>query len=85
MPKYIPLIGWLGLVCGIVSAASAFLPGWGAFISMTAMLPGFLLSSLYVMMSTRHQIEMPKINPGYIGMILSSTPLILFIFFYITS
>lgn len=85
MPKYIPLLGWIGLLCGVVAAVSAFLPGWGVFISMVAMLPGFLISSLYVMMSTRHELKMPKINPGYIGMVLSSTPLVLFIFFFITS
>lgn len=85
MPKYIPLLGWIGLLCGMIAAVSAFLPGLGFFIAITAMLPGFLLSSFYIMMATRHEVATPKINPGYIGMILSSTPLILFIYFYLTS
>jgi hypothetical protein len=85
MQKLLPFFGIAGLICGIVCATSAFLPGVGVFISMIAMVPGFLLSSLYVMFATRYEVETPKINPGYIGMALSSTPLLLFIFFFLTS
>jgi hypothetical protein len=85
MQKYIPLIGWAGLIFGIVTAIAAFMPGLGFFIAITAMLPGFLLSSLYVMLSSRHQVETPRIHPGYIGMVLSSVPIVLFIFYFVTT
>jgi hypothetical protein len=49
------------------------------------MLPGFICSSLYVLFSTRYQMPTPKwINPGMIGMLLNSTPLIMFIYFQVT-
>lgn len=85
MLKYLPLIGWGGLVFGIITAIFAFMPGSLVFISIFSMLPGFLLSSLYVMMSTRNDITTPKFNPGYIGMLLSSIPLILIIYFFVTT
>lgn len=84
MLKYLPLIGWSGLVFGIITAIFAFMPGTLVFVAMLSMLPGFLLSSLYVMFTTRHNIETPKFNPGYAGMLLSSIPLILIIYFYLT-
>jgi hypothetical protein len=84
MLKYLPLIGWGGLIFGIITAIFAFMPGTLVLFSMFSMLPGFLLSSLYVMFTTRHNLETPKINPGYWGMALSSTPLILIIYFILT-
>ncbi|HTF04756.1 MAG TPA: hypothetical protein VK826_12060 [Bacteroidia bacterium] len=84
MKKYIPLFGWAGLIFGITTAISSFLPGYGFFIAMTSALPGFLTSSLYVLLSSRYEVKAPRINPGYIGMALSSTPIIIFIIFAIS-
>lgn len=86
MLKYYRQFGWAGIVFGAITVLGFFIPDiTGVKISMIAMLPGFLFSSLYVMVTTRNQIETPKINPGYVGMLLSSAPIILFIFFALSS
>lgn len=84
MQKYITLLGWFGLAFGIITAVASFLPGYGAFIGMGCMFPGFLFSSLYVLLLSKYEIVAPKFNPGYIGLLLSSTPILLFIYFYAT-
>jgi hypothetical protein len=86
MVKYVPFFAWAGIICGLICTAGLLMPGlYGFTVSLIAMLPGFLFSSLYVMLTTRHEIETPKINPGYVGMLLSSAPIILFIFFAISN
>ena len=86
MLKYYRFFGIAGVALGLVCAVGIFLPDiTGLRISMLAMLPGFLFSSLYIMLTTRHEIPTPKINPGYVGLLLSSVPLILFIYFAITT
>ncbi len=86
MVKYVPFFGYAGVICGLICAIGIFLPDvTGLTISMIAMLPGFLFSSLYIMLTTRFEIETPKINPGYVGLLFSSVPLLLFIFFFLTS
>jgi hypothetical protein len=85
MKKITPTIGWIGLALGIIVAVSAPLPGYGIFIALFGMLPGFICSSIYVLFSTRYQLPHPKwINPGLVGMLLNSTPLIMFIYFSIS-
>jgi hypothetical protein len=86
MLKYYRQLGWAGVVCGMVCVIGFFIPDiTGVKVSMIAMLPGFLCSSLYIMYTTKYEIETPKINPGYIGLLLSSAPVLLFLYFLITS
>jgi len=84
MQKLTPLFGWIGIALGIVTAIAAPLPGWGTPIAFFCMLPGFLFSSVYVLFSTRYQIKPKWINPGYVGMLLNSTPLIMLFYFQFT-
>lgn len=84
MRNYVPLLGWFGLLFGLITAIASFLPGYGAFVGMGSMFPGFLFSSVYILLMGRYEITPPKFNPGYYGILLSSTPIILFIYFYAT-
>jgi hypothetical protein len=80
MLKYYRLFGQAGIICGLICVSGIFIPApTGLAISIFSMLPGFLFSSLYVMVTTRNEIETPKINPGYMGMLLCSVPVILVI------
>lgn len=81
MLQYYRFFGGAGVVCGLICAAGLLLPGMtGVTVSVIAMLPGFLFSSLYIMLTTRHELETPKINPGYLGLLLSSAPVLVIIF-----
>jgi hypothetical protein len=86
MLKYIPFFGWAGIACGMICAVGIFIPDLtGLKVSMVSMLPGFLFSSLYIMFTTKYEVDTPKINPGYVGLLLNSTPIILFIFFLLSN
>lgn len=80
MLKYYRQFGWAGIAFGVICTAGLFIPDiTGLKVSFVAMLPGFLFSSLYIMLTTKHEIETPKINPGYVGLLFSSAPIVLFI------
>ncbi len=81
MRKITPTLGWIGFSLGIVVMAASLMPGRGPYIAVFAMLPGFLLSSVYVLFSTKYQLKTKYINPGFMGMILNSTPLAMFVYF----
>ena len=81
MEKITRVLGWTGLIIGVIVMITAMGPGRWPFIGFIGMLPGFLFSSAYVLLSTKYQIQSKWINPGYAGMLLSSTPLILIIYF----
>lgn len=81
LEKITPYIGWAGFVTGLITASFALLPGSYQFYAIFTMFPGFLLSSFYILMSTRYRIVNRLFNPGYIGMALNSIPLILIVYF----
>jgi hypothetical protein len=81
MPRYIRLLGWFALLLGAATAIFSTQPGIFGLLSLPMMFMGLGLSTLYLMLSTRHRVEHGYIHPGYIGMLLSSVPLILFIWF----
>lgn len=81
MPRYIRPLGWFALLFGAATAIFSALPGIFGFLSLPMMLMGLGLSTLYLMLSTRHRIEHGYIHPGYVGMLLSSVPLLLLIWF----
>ena len=84
MKNFTPVIGWIGLVFGVVTAICTPLPGWGQVIALGTMLLGFLFSSVYILLSSRYQLEHKWFNPGYVGMFLSSAPLIMIVYFMLT-
>lgn len=85
MPRYIKPLGWVVLAFSALTAAFATLPGVYGFLALPMMLMGMGLSTIYLMLSTRHRVEHGYIHPGYIGLLLSSVPLLLILFFKLTS
>ncbi|CAN5218871.1 hypothetical protein BH09BAC5_BH09BAC5_29850 [soil metagenome] len=81
MQKITPTLGWIGFTLGIIVMIASLLPGYAPYVAVFAMLPGFLLSSIYVLFSTKYQLKSKYINPGFMGMILNSTPLVMFVYF----
>ena len=84
LEKLTPYFGWSGFFVGLLTAVLAMLPGNFPLYAVFTMLPGFLLSSAYVMLSTRYKIVSRPFNPGYLGMALNSVPLILILYFTLT-
>jgi hypothetical protein len=84
MEKLAPVIGWIGLLFGVVTAICTPLPGWGQVVALGTMLLGFLFCSVYILLSSRYQLESKWFNPGYVGMFLSSAPLIMILYFMLT-
>ncbi|GAB4140354.1 MAG: hypothetical protein Fur0041_15510 [Bacteroidia bacterium] len=81
MEKWVRVIGYAALLFGAGTAISAPLPGWGAPLALMMMIPGFLLSSVYILLSNKYEVKSGFIHPGYIGLLLSSTPVLLIIYF----
>jgi hypothetical protein len=81
MPAYVRPLGWIALLFGTATAILALLPGNAQLLSLPMMLMGLGISTLYLMLSTRYKLEHQFIHPGYIGMLLSSVPIFLLIYF----
>jgi hypothetical protein len=81
MLTFIRILGIVSPILGIATTVAAFLPGYGSLVALVLMLPSFLISSAYILLSNRVGIEHVYANPGYIGLILSSTPLLFVIYF----
>ena len=85
MLKYYKQIGWASVIFGLATTLLA----WPTFayleFAMITMIPGFLCSSLYVMYTLRHELPTPWINPGYLGLLLSSAPIIFFLIYILSS
>lgn len=81
LQKLTPYFGWSGFIIGLFTASFAMLPGNYPLYAIFTMLPGFLLASAHVMLSTRYKIVSRPFNPGYLGMALNSVPLILILYF----
>jgi hypothetical protein len=73
--------GWVVLLFGALTAGFSTLPGVLGFLALPMMLMGMGLSTIYLMLSTRYRVEHGYIHPGYIGLLLSSVPLLLIIVF----
>lgn len=78
-------MGWAGACLGVLTAIFAWPTLSLLYFALFTMFPGFLLSSLYIMFTTRLEMETPKINPGYLGLLLNSAPILMFIFFFLTN
>ncbi|MCU0435863.1 MAG: hypothetical protein MUC87_20560 [Bacteroidia bacterium] len=74
-------LGWVVLAFSALTAVFSTLSGVFQFIAMPMMLMGMGLSTIYLMLSTRHRVVHGYVHPGYIGLLLSSVPLLLILFF----
>lgn len=82
MLRITPLLGWIGFLFGMITAITAPMYGY-AKVTFLCMVPGFLLSSLYIMFSSKLQLKSRWINPGYMGVLLSSAPILIALYYYL--
>ena len=80
--KKLKLIGILAVVLGALAALFCLFPG-GIIIALPVGFLGMIVSSIYIFIDTRDEINTSKITPGIISMILSSIPVLLILTFTI--
>lgn len=74
MTKTINILGIISVVIGIVAAVLCAIP-MGLFYAITTGFVGFMCSTIYIGLNTRHQVNTKKLNPGIIALLLNSVPL----------
>jgi hypothetical protein len=80
MHKTINIIGILAICFGLIASLFAFIQLYWPLIAVVSGFLGFISSSIYVFLNARHQVNTKTFNPGMIGMLLSSVPVIFFFF-----
>jgi len=85
MIKTLRVLGILAILFGLIASISVFIinPYW-PFIPVISGFLGFLMSSIYVFINSRNQSNQGFFNPGLIGMLLSSVPIIFFFILVLT-
>jgi LytS/YehU family sensor histidine kinase len=83
MAKKIRLLGILAIVLGVIASASTIIlmnwPGKTAVVvSVSSGFLGFLSSTIYTLLNTKHEVNKHPFNPGFVGLLLSSAPMISF-------
>lgn len=78
------LTGILCMIVGAATAAMAFMNGYAPIIALATAILGFLLSSAHISLRLRYGVETKFINPGFVGLLLSSTPLLLILYLSLT-
>lgn len=74
MVKTINILGSVSIIIGLVAAVLCAVP-FGIFYAITTGFAGFLCTTIYIGLNTRHQVNTKKLNPGIIALLLNSVPL----------
>ncbi len=75
MIKTVNILGIVSIIIGIAAAIICILP-FGVFYAVPIGFVGFLCTTIYIGLNTRHQINKNKINPGIIALLLNSVPIV---------
>ena len=78
MIKTTRTIGIFAIAFGLIASIFAFIQLYWPLIAVISGFLGFMCSSLYVLFNARYQVSKKTFNPGLVGMLLSSIPLIFF-------
>jgi hypothetical protein len=78
MTKTLRIIGTLAIIFGLIASIFAFVNLYWPAIAVISGFLGFLMSSIYIFINARHQVNTSTFNPGLVGMLLSSVPVIFF-------
>lgn len=73
------ILGYLSLVIGAVAALSIYKIQF-SFYGILFGLLGFIISGINIFMNTKYYYEEEKYPKGYIGMVLSSVPVLFMLF-----
>lgn len=82
MEKRLKILGYISVGLGILSALFCINPYW-IFFGIISGFFGLIVSTIYVFMDTRNEINKKKLTPGIIGMILSSIPILVMLMFIV--
>lgn len=84
MQNKFKLLGILSIGIGMLTALLCILPIAGAaVISLPFGFVGMICSCIYIFIDTQKELSTKRFTPGIIGLLLSSTPVILILFFSI--
>lgn len=75
MHKAITILGNACMCLGLLSAILCAIPGM-LFPAIGSGFLGFVTTSVYIGLNTRYQVNQKKLNPGMIGLLLNSIPLL---------
>ena len=84
MEKQIKILGYASLALGIISAIIWMLP-YGMLLALPMGFFGMIISTIYVYVDMKHQINTRKFTPGIWGIILSSIPILVVLVLIIMS
>lgn len=74
----IKLLGYVSIGIGSIAALLCIYPSVRSlFMALPVGFIGMVCSSIYVFVDMRHELNTKKITPGIIGLLLSSTPVLL--------
>jgi hypothetical protein len=73
------ILGYLSLVIGALAALSIYRIQF-SFYGILLGLLGFIISGINIFMNTKYYSEEEKYPKGYIGMVLSSVPVLFMLF-----
>lgn len=76
MKKTVSILGIASLILGISATTICFFPN-SIFIGLMLGFIGMILSTIYIFLDMKHEINTKKITPGLIGMFLSSVPVLI--------
>ncbi|MBK7182852.1 MAG: hypothetical protein IPH89_07890 [Bacteroidetes bacterium] len=76
MKKTVQILGIVSLILGILAAVVSFLP-YGLMIGIMIGFVGMIISTIYIFLDMKHEVNTKKITPGLIGMFLSSVPVLI--------
>lgn len=80
----IKILGYASLLLGIISALLCVVP-FGVFFALITGFFGMIVSSIYIYLDTKHEINNKKFTIGIWGMVLSSLPVLLLLAIIILS
>ena len=76
MKKTVQILGIVSLILGILATVVSFLP-YGLMFGIMIGFVGMIISTMYIFLDMKHEINTKKITPGLIGMFLSSVPVLI--------
>lgn len=80
--KKLKILGFVSLIIGGLTALLCFNPRLLVF-ALPLGFAGMVCSSIYVYIDTKNEINTRKLTPGIIGLLLSSSPVLLILAFIV--
>ncbi|MCC6691092.1 MAG: hypothetical protein IT235_06120 [Bacteroidia bacterium] len=75
MIKSVNILGGVSIFIGLIAALLCITP-FGIFYAVPTGFVGFVCTTIYIGLNTRHQINTKTINPGIIALVLNSVPIV---------